>query len=414
MYNKRLAIIIILYCITLSINYVLILNNVFNYSPFIFNIDGFHLIKLFFIILSLMFLLAIYSGIKNELSKMLWLVLLMYIYIPEAIYYIFNKVSFFYVLIWALFLLFSPFLYNMKFSDKFLVNKFLMNKRNLNYFLLVVTVFGFILFFYKYRFNISISTLLFEDLYEMRDLLLGSQNVLLAYLKNPLIRVLVPILIIVSLERKKYIVSVIGILIAIYLFLTTAVKSDLMIIPILLFFFITKFNKNKDIILSLSLLLISCFSIFEYIFIKSYNITDFIIRRVFFVPPMLNHIYFEYYENNFLVYSQSKVFRLLSKENSDSIPLFIGEKVLLQKDLIANVGIFTDGYINFGIIGILFSFIFLVLLIQYLNKYDFNIKYFGILVVFIYVLNTSFFEPLFLTHGFLIFLVIVPFLRDKV
>jgi len=130
-----------------------------------------------------------------------------------------------------------------------------------------------------------------------------------------------------------------------------------------------------------------------------------IVRRVFFVPAILNEFYFDFFDHNHLFLSHS-VFSGLTEYPYDVMPTYlIGEHYFDKPEMSSNVGIVADGFMNFGYIGVvvystLFSFIMVLL-----NSIKLNLRYFGIFVFYMMIFRGTAFLTAFLTHGFWLLLI---------
>ena len=130
------------------------------------------------------------------------------------------------------------------------------------------------------------------------------------------------------------------------------------------------------------------------------------LRRIFYLPAYLFSIYKQTFSGNFTYYSQTILGSIFNIPNKiDNVAQFIGEQVLKQDGMVANAGIFVEGYISMGMIGVIINSLIFVLLIFILKCLNFKPQYFGIIFTYMYIINTSFLETLLITHG-LLFLII--------
>ena len=99
------------------------------------------------------------------------------------------------------------------------------------------------------------------------------------------------------------------------------------------------------------------------------------IRRVFFVPAYLFNVYFSYYSGNHTLFTHSKLYTMLgSTDRSVFIPQFVGESLLGQRGLIANVGIFVEGFVSFGTFGVFVAAMLFGIFIKLMRKLDIDSK----------------------------------------
>ena len=138
------------------------------------------------------------------------------------------------------------------------------------------------------------------------------------------------------------------------------------------------------------------------------------IRRVFFVPPLLFETYYSYFARRPTYFLHSRLSKILGiSEYNEWIPYIIGEQVLGREGLNANVGVSVEGFVSFGAFGVLVASVVLAYIARYLNRRALSPAYFGMLFAYVYVINTSFIETLFVTHGLLFYLIFARFVIPK-
>ena len=196
-------------------------------------------------------------------------------------------------------------------------------------------------------------------------------------------------------------------LIMMYL-LNGAVKSIFFGLLACIFFYKGNyFHKEKNFLIAM--IIGNLLSILESFTIHAYDIADYI-RRIFFVPASLFELYYRYFKGQPTFFLHSRISKLLGiNKYNEYIPVLMGE----SKNSVANVGIFTEGFLSFGTIGVIISSIIFVYIIKYIKKRQLSPEYFGILFSYIYVINTSFIETLFITHGLLFYLIFARFVIPK-
>src|SRR5699024_265805 len=118
-----------------------------------------------------------------------------------------------------------------------------------------------------------------------------------------------------------------------------------------------------------------------------------------------NTVYNNFFKNNFTELSHSPFGLSLSYKNfPGALSRYVGEFVMEKPGLNANVGVFTEGYISFGFLGLIIFAVIITLIILYLKMCKIDKKFFGIIMVYIYYLNTAFLSTLLLTHGMMFLL----------
>lgn len=154
-------------------------------------------------------------------------------------------------------------------------------------------------------------------------------------------------------------------------------------------------NYNKVIIYGLISLCI--LSLLEHNMFETSFISNIIIRRVFFIPVLLDYLYYDYININGPIYYDNIML--------DEIAFNIGNIYYEKEDMRCNNGLFSDAYMNLGILGcfiypFLYSCFFKCLSTAFRNI-DSCIVFYVILIIVTTIGSSSFTTSLF-THGLLL------------
>lgn len=173
----------------------------------------------------------------------------------------------------------------------------------------------------------------------------------------------------------------------------------------------TKFNYSF-IFAGLALL-----AILERNIINTFAITSIGIRRVFFIPGLLNYHYYDFFSDHEPDYFRQSILRRMGIESpyQQRITRIIGEVYFGSADNNANNGLFSDAYSNLGIFAPLMPFL-LVIILKLMDKYtygiDIKLLFLPIIVMVTTFNSVSFFTGL-LTGGIiLLFVILVLFPRN--
>lgn len=150
------------------------------------------------------------------------------------------------------------------------------------------------------------------------------------------------------------------------------------------------------------------------------NFTSIIVRRVFFIPPLLDSIYVNYFfDAPKLLWSTSR-FGLGLVENPYDLtaPFLIGTDVFSREGMSANTGIIGSGFAHAGVVGVAIYSLLLGLMISILQSFG---KVIGHELVFaasvsiiMSVASSTDLTTAILTHGLLLlFLMLLIFPRDR-
>lgn len=407
MVKKYIAIFIHIFIIIgFNVSYYYVICPLFDYMGFsaVFSLDKVLVISF----LTLAFL-GLGVSITNPFISLVWWIFFYMFYVGESIYYQYAPAGNMKILIGiCLLLLLLPLCSASKVK--------LVPHQIKGDSLTILVIFSILLFLpilvatYKY---INIQNLLFIDVYDTRAVFKENTSGIIGYLFIPLSRIFIPYIIIKSLELKKYNYVALGIGLILYLYLCGAVKSVFMgLLAVLLFYAGTYWFKQRLWVVMMTV--VGWGGFLQYHFTEDITIIDMFTRRVIFVPAFLNNLYVHYFTNNYTYYSHSPLGLGLTEDMLGGTPLsiFLGEAVM-GKEINANAGIITEGYVGFGMPGVIAIVLLIVLLFAFLNSLDVQPQFFGIIFVYIYLANTAFLSVFLLTHGLLAFILFAYFYLSK-
>lgn len=403
--NIIYSLLLILLYILLIINYRFVISEEFGYTGFLFS--GFSVNKLFIISIYTLVLIVILNFITDSFYSLIYCITLILFYFGQSIYFLFNYSVFALVLIMSLpsiviFIL-------DKITPKVEIKRKIINLNNkYERLFLIAIILLLILPFFQNIGTLNLKNLLLIDIYDTRTKIKEQDIGILGYLISPLSRVVLPFLLIYSYIKRNKFLFTITITSVILLFLLSGAVKSIFIGIFCALFFISGDYKRKCKNFIITLLLTNILAITTFVLFNSVIINDYI-RRILYVPANLFQVYYEYYNNNYTYFKHTRLYSLIyNVEKEKSVSMFIGEYILGKEGLNANVGIFVEGFFSLGIIGVLISVVIFALFIFYIRVLNLNHSFFGMIFVYIYIINTSFIETLILTHG-LLFLVIFSY-----
>ncbi|MCG9711202.1 hypothetical protein L1D46_20850, partial [Pseudoalteromonas sp. Isolate3] len=122
---------------------------------------------------------------------------------------------------------------------------------------------------------------------------------------------------------------------------------------------------------------------------------------------LLNIYYFDYFDDNYIYYSNSLLSLFLDYDYHSIPSRLIGYEYFGKEEMSANNGYLSDGYSNFGVFGILFVFIVTSFVFKSFYKYKLQPKFTGIIFVTFYAFQGSALVTSFITHGVLLLLILL-------
>ncbi|WP_053218195.1 hypothetical protein [Virgibacillus senegalensis] len=393
--------------IGLNIAYIIVISDIFDYYNFQYEFDFFKfIIGIFILLLSL----GLGFKINKAYFSAIYNVIFLYLLCGQVIYYQYNPdVSIIQVIV-----IFSCLIFIFLFSR---INKKFerpVRIKNSDFYIGLVTIFLFLPFLILFYNHINLKNLLFIDVYKTRAYFNGIKNSYTAYASAHLARILLPYLIVRKLVKKQHIMMILYIVMLLYLYLCGALKSIFIgLLALLVFYKGTYYKKTIFFIKGISF--ISFGGIIMYNLFDNIFILDKFVRRVLFVPARLGNITYEYFKDNLTYLSHSPFgFGIVDYPYDLGPAHYIGEVVIGTPGLSANTGVFTEGLMSFGLLGGIVAALICSLILLYFGMVEINPKYFGLIFVYIYYMNTSVLSTLLLTHGlfFLMFFASL-FLREE-
>lgn len=382
----------ILLLIGFNLSYFFIISREFSYFGFvaIFDFNKFIIISLITI-----FLVIFYLNIKDDFISLIWLCFFYLFFVGQSIYYQFAPTAHWETVFGLIvFLIGLPFF---SYSKKRL-KTFSFKGDSITILFIIAIIMFLPIFLTSFR-EINLRNLLLIDIYDTRASFRNINIPVVGYLRAPLARIILPYLVVRFIEKKKYLNVFVCISMILFIFLAGALKSVFIGLFAILIFYPFSYSSKKKAVTSLFLFL-TWGGIIVYSINKNIFLLDGFVRRVFFTPGYLNNIYVNYFKDNFTHLSHSPFGLGLEKNQYGSdLSMFVGEHVMGLPGLNANVGLFTEGYISFGIFGVVFMCIIIWLIFRYFSALRIDSRFFGIIFVYIYYMNTSFLSILLLTHG---------------
>ncbi len=280
-------------------------------------------------------------------------------------------------------------------------------------FLSILALLSVLPFMLAYGFKIDIRVFTFGSIiYDIRAAGNLLSNTFTRYLYSPLNNFLLPIIIIFGFMRKKWLYVVLGIVLMVYLYAIIPQKATFFgLISIVIFYFIKDIEvKIKYLVFGLLFILAATVVLTDY-----YGVImpeSIFVRRLFFLPAILNNAYFEIFKDNHIYLSHS-IFKHFIDYPYELEPAFYVSEQFWGEYSSANNGIISDGYMNFGIIGSVVFLYVVVLMFKTIDLLNVSSRFFGISFIMIIVFISGALLTSLLTHGLLfLFVLLFLFLRN--
>lgn len=210
---------------------------------------------------------------------------------------------------------------------------------------------------------------------------------------------MLPLLLIYNMKQRNKKMSIIIVMIVLLNFSINGTKSVLfkLLLCILMYLYIKRNQIKRFGYMASSFVFISL--IVDFVQRGIGVLTDMIIRRAFYIPVLLDGLFFDYYKSHQPLYFIGKT------EGFANTAFLIGDVYFNNPTMSANNGMFSDAITNLGLMG---CFIMPLVLSLYLHVFaksfdraNHQIVLFVALVM-VYTFEGSFFTTALLTHGILL------------
>jgi hypothetical protein len=287
-----------------------------------------------------------------------------------------------------------------------------LSKRKVIYIFVLIGV--LLLPFMKNIGSINFKNLLFIDIYETRLDFRATNSSIAAYLMSPLSRFLLPLLAIYGFKQKNKIVLLLATFSIMLVYLTSGALKSLLFSFAFILFFALKNDIYSKVQLFLKFFNLGLIFELSYYFLTGKELFTTYIRRAIFVGPLLFDQYYNYFKDDFIFYKHTRVLSLLTGDYSyRGITLWFGENVIGKQDLNASVGSLVEGYISMGVLGVILASLLVVFFCIFYSSLKIENAYIGMLFTMIMLFNGSFVEPLLVTHGGILFVIMLIYIIPK-
>ena len=268
--------------------------------------------------------------------------------------------------------------------------------------ILVTTIIFVSGYYAHFRMNFSL-----ENVYDLRAEARGfDMPIILSYLWLSASNVL-PIILIYFIQKDKILIASLVFFVVFLNFSINGSKATLFKLFFCLFLY---FFMKKELLKRIPFLfvLLASSALLEWKLFDTNWISNVVIRRVLFIPSLMDSLYFDYIEQYGVLYFNM---------GTNNINFLIGEEYFNSSDMRANNGMFTDAYMNLGWLGclvypLLYS-IFLKICDSAFENVNKQIVFFATLLI-VTTLGSSLFSTALLTHGILLLCFVVSLLPRSV
>lgn len=286
------------------------------------------------------------------------------------------------------------------------------NKRQALYLLLIITTIGVVPYLLIYGPHINLKNLFLVDVYKTRRVMGGLSNPYFGYTYSIFTKIIIPLIIVFALELNKKLWVIVGVLYLILFYLFGAHKTVYAGLLVVLVFYRFSFVQSVKYMVKYSSIFIVLFIFlaiigYDYPWILSF-------RRIHFLPTLLDISYLDFFGEKPLIWSESIFKKFIEYPYDIRHTNLIGQVYFKNDQVSANNGLISDGFMNFGSLGVLVNIFLVSIYFMILNSLKIPSKYFGLFVLVIFAFISSSTFTVFLTHGaFALMLVSIFLLNEK-
>ncbi|MEZ5069638.1 MAG: hypothetical protein R2751_01380 [Bacteroidales bacterium] len=349
----------------------------------------------------------------NSKAYLLLSTLTFFYFIPNTIYYAYSNLSQLFLYSLLLIVVAIHFIFRIRLKPvSTRISGFSKNIIQLIFlimlFLLLVNVLR------DYGKNISLKALYFNEfIYQLREES-STGNVLSQYTFGFLFKFAVPIMILVFIERKRVLLAFGFFVLEIFGFLMTGNRSVFFTVFVILFFFFGHRTEKKIFNFLASYAALLLFAVGANEILHAATLESILLRRTMFVPARMNECYFEFFKGSPVFLSHSVLSPFIPYPYDLPPANLISSLYFHAPEGSANNGLLADGYMNFGMIGIIlyiFAFAGIMRISTSLLK---SPIYDGVIFVMTFTFLSSALFTCLLTHGVLLLLLFAALFRDKI
>jgi hypothetical protein len=297
----------------------------------------------------LIFVLIFVPNKLNKPSRILSLCLVIISYIPIITIFSFGNATYTFALMHTFF--WAILLAGIEFIPTFEIPTLNKKISKVIFLVIVLLICSYCCFFVIKNFGINFNFNLLE-VYDQRTLYKNSKIPLSGYLFTWSSNVILPMGLIYFALKKQYILSAVCIFSQLLLFTATGMKSMLFTIPIVAIFVLFTKLKNSSLYLVLLLVLSVLICIWVYFYLNDIVPISFFVRRVFLIPARIAQYYYEFFSQNGQIKLSHSVLNSFSNYRFEAEPSLLISRFFTGKDSSFNNGIVSDGFANFGYIGV--------------------------------------------------------------
>ena len=256
--------------------------------------------------------------------------------------------------------------------------------------------------YFSYRYGEFRTFISFQDVYTYRLDMGNKMGTVEGYLFSWNTHVFLPLCLIIHLDSRKYLHAAVDVLLMLLSYSIYGNKIVfLSIIMVFCFWILRRFEVSKYAIEMVNAVIVVFLLILVILPANRFSLVPLsLVHRVFSVPAEAHYYYYDFFQNNELLYLRQSILRwLFESPYPQEVSKIIGSSTkyyITGSYNNANNGCFSDAYQNFGVLGVLIYPIVLVgtidLIQRNLRPFATNIRFVFLSMMVLYLYSAYYFS----------------------
>jgi hypothetical protein len=394
------------------INFVLILTIYFllEYSYKVFVSDVYHIFfydfdlrKYILAKLIFLFLSFLANRIKTPFTYFTAMFFIVMMLIPNLILYQFMDFNFSIILHISFFILLLIIVGQIRLRQAYSLK---ITAKNQALLLFGISLLMLIPYFMTYRWDVNFSVFsLDRNVYIQRAEAKDLAGSYIRYTMSWLVKIILPALLLFGFKKNRKIAYWGALFFLLYLFVTMSHKVILFAPIVAVMLYIIKKPGAQVATIFSGIIFVIIASRFTTEYYEYLNIEGTFVRRVFFIPAILNESYFDFFAGKPVFFGNSFLSDYVDYSYSLQPSNLIASIYWGKPQVSANNGFISDGFMHLGHIGPVFFSVIVAGIIKLIDSFKISPEYNGVFIITMFTFLSSALFTSLLTHG--VFLLII-------
>lgn len=267
----------------------------------------------------------------------------------------------------------------------------------------------------EFYINLSFSM---DEVYQSRILARGAFGTLTNYFRNNSMYVVLPLLSIIFLNKKRYLLFIINIIVLMITFSIDSQKAVLMLTLVSIIVAMVIKEKFCKKMIS-GMLVINILSSLFYVITENLTIVDYLFKRIYYLPAIIGRCHFDYVDSNQHIVLMSSLLTKLKLIGNYAytelgLPFVIGQKYFGSSSISANTGSFAGTY-DYGIGGMIVIPLVYAALFMLFDRVSDGMKsnyYISFVIVLIFAIEGATITSVLIVYGYFLMLILLFLMQN--